>query len=480
MAVRIDPVILSGGSGTRLWPLSRAAYPKQLLPLIDRHSMLQATIKRVADPSRFNPPTMICNDEHRFIIAEQLRAIDVEPTDIVLEPVGRNTAPAAAVGALLAAARSPDAIILVLPSDHRIADTEAFLAAVDAAAKAAQGGALVTFGITPTTAETGYGYIKRGAAIASITGCHQVAEFVEKPALPKAEAMLKSGDFSWNSGMFLFRADRLLAEMERLSPEIVQACRAAVETAQRDLSFTRLDAAAFAENPNTSIDYAVMEKTDAAAVVSADIGWNDIGSWSALWELGLEQAGDAANNITMGDVILDDVGNSYIRAEKRLVTALEVKDLVIVETADAVLVASRDKAQDVKAIVDRLKAEGRDEAEQNPRVYRPWGYYEGMDSGDRFQVKRISVKPGQKLSLQMHHHRAEHWIVVEGTALVSRGDETIMLEENQSTFIPVGTWHRLENPGKIDLNLIEVQSGAYLGEDDIVRSADDYGRDSDS
>ncbi len=292
--------------------------------------------------------------------------------------------------------------------------------------------------------------------------------------------MLKSGEFNWNSGMFMFRADRLLAEMERLSPEIVQACRAAVDGAQRDLSFTRLDAPAFATNPNTSIDYAVMEKTDAAAVVSADMGWRDIGSWSALWELGLRQTGDASNNVTMGDVILGDVENSYVRSEKRLVTALGVSDLVIVETADAVLVASRDKAQDVKAIVDRLKAEGRDEAEQNPRVYRPWGYYEGMDNGERFQVKRITVKPGQKLSLQMHHHRAEHWIVVEGTALVTRGDETVLLEENQSTYIPIGAWHRLENPGKIDLKLIEVQSGAYLDDDDIVRSEDDYGRDSKS
>jgi mannose-1-phosphate guanylyltransferase/mannose-6-phosphate isomerase len=440
--------------------------------------MLQDTVLRVSDPNRFNPVTMICNDEHRFIVAEQLRALAVEPTAIVLEPMGRNTAPAATVAALLAAARSPDAVILILPSDHRVADPAAFLAAIDTAAEAAQGGALVTFGITPTTPETGYGYIRRGAALPVLAGCHKVAEFVEKPDLATAEAMLAAGGFDWNSGMFLFRADRLLAEMERLAPDIVQACQGAVAAAQRDLSFTRLDATAFAASPDISIDFAVMEKTRDAAVVSAEMGWSDVGSWSALWELGLDEGamGDDANNVAMGDVILDDVSNSYVRAERRLVAALGVRDLVIVETADAVLVANRDKAQEVKAIVDRLKAEGRDETEENLRVYRPWGYYESVDHGDRFQVKRISVKPGRKLSLQMHHHRAEHWIVVEGSAKVTRDDETLLLEENQSTYIPVGAWHRLENPGKLDLKIIEVQSGSYLGEDDIVRRDDDYGR----
>jgi len=405
--------------------------------------------------------------------------MNVEPADIVLEPVGSNTAPAAAVAALLAAARDADAMILILSSDHRIANNPGFFIALDKAAKVAAGGALVTFGITPTAPETGYGYIKRGAAIAGIEGCHEVAQFLEKLALAKAESMLQAGGFDWNSGMFMFRADRLLAEMRRLAPEVVLACERATAAARRNLSFIRLDAAAFGDSPSISIDYAVMEKTGRAAVVSADIGWSDVGSWSALWEHGQNQ-GDEKNNVTAGDVLLDDVSSSYIRAKRRMVAAVGVEDLIIVETGDAVLVAGRDKAQGVKRIVDRLRAGGRDEASQNPRVCRPWGHYEGMDHVNHFQVKRISVKPAQKLSLQMHHHRAEHWIVVEGTAKVTRNNETILLEENQSTYIPIGAWHRLENPGKIDLKLIKVQSGPYLGEDDIVRKEDEYSCDSDS
>ncbi|MBT3533418.1 MAG: mannose-1-phosphate guanylyltransferase/mannose-6-phosphate isomerase [Rhodospirillaceae bacterium] len=471
MAARIEPFILSGGSGNRLWPLSRAAHPKQLLPLAGSETMLQATVQRVSDPDRFDPPTIICNHDHRFVIAEQLRAISVEPRDIVLEPVARNTAPAAAVAALLAASRDPEALVLILPSDHHITDADAFLEIMDKAAGVAAEGALVALGIVPTGPETGYGYIKRGAAIAGIDGCHKVAQFVEKPDLAQAEGMLRAGGYEWNSGLFLFRADCLLDEMQRLAPDIVRADQGAIAAAQRDLSFTRLGPEAFAENPDISFDHAVMEKTDMAAVVSADMGWNDIGSWPALWELD-QNSEDESHTVAHGDVLLEDVRNSYVRAEHRLVVAAGVTDLVIVETADAVLVADRDRARNVKDIVDRLHAAGRREAEQTPKVYRPWGYYEAMDHGDRFQVKRICVRPGQKLSMQKHHHRAEHWIVVEGTAKGTRDDETILLEENQSAFIPIGVWHRLENPGKIDLNLIEVQSGAYLGEDDIERRED--------
>jgi len=470
----VQPVILSGGAGTRLWPLSRRAYPKQLLPLIEADSMLQATARRVHGGERFAAPLIVCNDEHRFVIAEQLRSIGIEPRDILLEPLARNTAPAIAAAALHVAASDPEAMLLVLPSDHRIGDVAAFHAAVDSARAAAGDGALVTFGIRPGHAETGYGYIRRGAPLAGHADCFEVAAFVEKPTPEKAEAFLRDGGYDWNSGMFVFRADSFLAELQAHQPEILENTRAALAQAEADLTFTRLAEGPFAANPSISLDYAVMERTDTAAVVAADFGWSDVGSWAALWEVTDK---DAAGNVTRGDVHLADTTNSYVRAEKRLVATLGIDGVIVVETPDVVLVADRDRVQSVKDLVDGLTAEGREEVSQHARVYRPWGYYESIDAGDRFQVKHLCVKPGKRLSLQSHHHRAEHWIVVQGTARVTRDDDVILLEENQSTYIPVGTRHRLENPGKIELKIIEVQSGSYLGEDDIVRFDDDFGRD---
>jgi mannose-1-phosphate guanylyltransferase/mannose-1-phosphate guanylyltransferase/mannose-6-phosphate isomerase len=470
----IHPVILSGGSGTRLWPLSRAALPKQLLPLASDKSLLQETVLRVGGLAAAGAPLMVANAEHRFMIAEQMRTIGVTPAAIVLEPVGRNTAPAIAVAASMLAASDPEALMLVLPADHLIRDTAAFHDAIRRAAQAAARGRLVTFGIVARTPETGYGYIRRGDPLAGVDGAFAVSAFVEKPDTETARGYVTQGDYFWNSGMFLFRAGDFLAELDRLRPDILAASRAALDAASRDLDFLRLDPAAFEACPAESVDYAVMEHTDRAAVVPADIGWNDIGAWSALWEVGEK---DADGNVVRGDVMLEAATNNLVRAENRMVAALGVSDLVIVETADAVLVARRDQVQDVKKLVDRMKAEKRCEHMLHKQVFRPWGWYEGIDEGDRFQVKRIMVKPGEKLSLQMHHHRAEHWIVVSGTARVTRGDSVELLTENQSTYIPLGTTHRLENPGKIDLHMIEVQSGAYLGEDDIVRFEDVYRRD---
>jgi mannose-1-phosphate guanylyltransferase/mannose-6-phosphate isomerase len=414
---------------------------------------------------------LVCNVEHCFIVAEQLRELDVVPRAIVLEPVGRNTAPAAAIAALMLA--DDDALMLLMPSDHTVADTLSFQSAVATATAAAAEGKLVTFGIKPTAPETGYGYIHRGAPLRGQSGCFAVAEFVEKPDLPTAKKYLAGGGYDWNSGMFLFSARKYLEELERLEPEIVAACRAALDAAGEDLDFTRLDEKAFAGSPSRSIDYAVMEHTADAAVVPAEMGWNDVGSWNALWETGAQ---DGSGNVVIGDAIALDSENSYLRSEGRLVAAVGVKDLVVVATDDAVLVVPRDKSQDVRTIVDVLKSRNRMEPLTHPRVYRPWGYYQTVHEGDRFQVKRITVNTGAALSLQLHHHRAEHWIVVNGAAKVTCDDNTFVLNENQSTYIPPNTRHRLENPGKVPLNLIEVQSGSYLGEDDIVRFDDVYGR----
>ncbi len=469
---RIHPVILSGGSGTRLWPMSRAHYPKQFLPLTSRRPLLQEAVQRVAD-ERFAPPLFVANDEHRFIIAEQVRALDVTPMAIVLEPTGRNTAPAAAVAALALTASEPDALMLVMPSDHVIGDVDAFYAAIDRAVAAAQAGRLVTFGIEADRPETGYGYLKRGKPLDGVVGAFELGAFVEKPDRDRAESYLAAGDYFWNSGIFLFPAALYLEELQRLQPDTVAACRRALSAAKRDIDFLRLDQEAFGEAENKSIDYAVMEHTARAAMVPVSMGWSDAGTWDALWRMGAQ---DEHEDVRIGDVVATDTKRSYLRAEQGLLVTLGVEDLIVVSTADAVMVAKRDRAEDVSAVVKRLQRDGRVEASANPIVHRPWGSFRSIHNGDRVQVKHITVKPGAKLSLQMHHHRAEHWVVVSGTAKVVRGNEEIVLHEDQSTYIPIGTPHRLENPGKIMLHVIEVQSGSYLGEDDIVRFEDTYGR----
>ena len=468
----IVPVILSGGSGTRLWPLSREAYPKQFLPLVDQNTLLQNTALRIAGLADVAAPLVVCNQEHRFMVAEQLRAIGIQPATAILEPVGRNTAPAVAVAALHAQCDGADPTLLILPADHVIADVEGFRTAVRQVATHAEAGRLITFGIVPTAPETGYGYIKAGAPLDD-SGVCAVERFVEKPDADTAQTYLRSGTYSWNSGMFMFRASAFLAELERLAPTMLAACQQALATGRADRDFLWLDSAAFAACPKDSIDYAVMEKTDHAVVLPLEVGWNDVGSWSALWEVG-ERNGDG--NIARGDVIEVDTRDSYVDATSRLVATVGVEHLVVVETADAVLVATKDRVQDVKTVVDRLKARRRPEGSSHRKVYRPWGFYDSIDLDQRFQVKRIMIKPGACISSQMHHHRAEHWVVVSGTARVHRGDEEYLLTENQSTYIPVGVPHRLTNPGKIPLEIIEVQSGSYLGEDDIVRFEDIYGR----
>ena len=463
------PVILSGGSGTRLWPLSRDAFPKQFLPLVGAQSMLQATWQRVA-PLAAAAPIVVAGEEHRFMVAEQLREAGASAATILLEPVARNTAPAIAVAALEALRGGEDPLLLVLPSDHVIADPAGFRAAVAQAAPAARDGRLVTFGIVPDAPETGYGYIQAAPG----QGVRAVRRFVEKPDAATAAGYLASGDHYWNSGMFLLRASAYLEELGRLQPAMLEACRQVHARARRDPDFVRLDAEAFAACPADSIDYAVMEHTARAAVLPLEVGWNDVGSWAALWQVA-EQDGDG--NAHRGDVLALDCRDTLAWADGgRLVALLGLEDVVVVDTADAVLVARKDAVQDVRRVVAALKAQGRPEVQLHRRVYRPWGSYEAIDAGPRFQVKRITVKPGAALSLQMHHHRAEHWVVVRGTARVTRGEEVILLGENQSTYIPLGVRHRLENPGKLPLELIEVQSGGYLGEDDIVRFEDAYGR----
>ena len=469
----IHPVILSGGSGTRLWPMSRTLYPKQLLTLLGRESLLQQTVRRIAERETFAPPLLVANEEHRFIIAEQLREIAVVPRALLLEPVGRNTAPAACLAALALTETDPDPLMLLMPSDHMIVDVDAFVDAIGRAAAAAQAGALVSFGIAPERAETGYGYIRRDGELDGVKGVFAVAEFVEKPGPEQAEKYIESGEHSWNSGIFLFPARVYLDELERLRPDMVAACRQALATAQRDSDFIRLGKDAFSTCAADSIDYAVMEHTRRAAVVPVSMGWSDVGSWDALWEMGSK---DQHGNSLEGNVVAEETRNCYLRSEAGLIAAIGIEDLVVVATDDAVMVAPRNRTQEVRKLVARLVRDRRDEADALPTVHRPWGSFKSLHNGHRVQVKHILVKPGGKLSLQMHHHRAEHWVVVQGTAKIVRGEEEMILTEDQSTYIPLGTAHRLENPGKIPLHLIEVQSGSYLGEDDIVRLEDSYGR----
>ena len=473
----IVPVILAGGSGTRLWPMSRALYPKQLIDIYNDHTMLQNTLLRLSGINGLGAPVVICNNDHRFMTAEQLRQLDTRDFRIILEPCGRNTAPAIALAALdlcgEEAETEEDPVMLVLPADHVIEDIPAFQAAVNQGDAMARQGSLVTFGIVPGSPETGYGYIQKGQALPDRSGAFRISRFVEKPDLETARGYVDSGEFCWNSGMFMFKASAIRDELEALAPDIMEQCRTAVNKGREDLDFYRVDREAFERISGDSIDYAVMEKTDKGVVIPLDAGWNDLGSFDALWQTGQK---DQYNNVTSGDVLVHDVKDTYVHAESRLVTAVGLDGFVIVDTEDAVLVAPRDKVQNVKKIVAQLKENDREEAITHAKVYRPWGDYETVDMSDRYQVKRITVKPGAKLSLQKHYHRAEHWTVVSGTAIVTKGEEEIMLKEDESIYIPLGTMHRLENPGRIPLELIEVQSGAYLGEDDIVRFDDVYGR----
>lgn len=467
----IVPVILAGGSGTRLWPLSREFYPKQLINMYNQRTMLQNTVLRLKNLDGLDNPVIVCNDTHRFMTAEQLQQIQVNPQAIILEPVAKNTAPAIALAAIQQTDLKQDPVLLVLPADHRISDVSAFHRGIEQGKKLADQGYLITFGIVPDAPETGYGYIQKGSPMED--NVCRIQRFVEKPDLETAQSYLTSGEYCWNSGMFMFRASAILRELEAHVPDMVKICRNAVDLGRRDLDFFRVDQALFDQVKADSIDYAVMEKTGQGVMVSLDAGWNDLGSFDALWQT---ENKDGHTNVVKGDVLTHDVSGSYLHAQSRLVAVVGVDSVVVVETRDAVLVAPRNRVQDVKQIVSQLKSLGRRESATHAKVYRPWGDYETIDQSHRYQVKRITVKPGAKLSLQKHFHRAEHWTVVSGTAVVTRGEETLMLKEDQSTYIPLGTVHRLENPGKIPLELIEVQSGPYLGEDDIVRLDDIYGR----
>ena len=466
----IVPVILSGGSGTRLWPVSRESFPKQLWPLVSERTMLQDTALRARGPG-FAAPTVVCNNEHRFLVADQMRAAGIDNPLIVLEPVGRNSAPAITAAALLAP--SPDSVLWMMAADSAIADPNALQDALARAVKAARAGRIVTFGMQPHRPETAYGYIEVGPELAEAPGVFNLSRFVEKPNAATAAELVGGGKHLWNSGMFVFTARTLLREMQEHAPEVLAAIEQAVAAKKQDLDFTRLDPAAFAACPSISLDYAVAERTSRAAVVPTSIGWSDVGSWDALWE---RLPKDADGNAAVGDALLEGSENCFVRSDGILTAVVGLQDAVVVVTRDAVLAMHRDRAQDVKRVVDRLRASGRQEAVAHNRAYRPWGFYESLIQGDRFQVKRIVVNPGHKLSLQKHFHRAEHWVVVNGSAVVTRDNDEVLVRENESIYLPLGCSHRLSNPGRIPLTLIEVQSGSYLGEDDIVRMEDTYGR----